>query len=296
MKNRIDRKFYLPIWLALGFASLVQSVYPIYVTFVQLEENTFSGVLIEVFRTILSYGVFPTAICFLLAFMAYMIGARRYLVAVPRNDFFYTVMIFTAAARLIGGIIESACILVPKMYVFTSAILNPLLQTVAYTIMFFVVFARVYKLNPVEKYASFRVGGMVYLILLGISMVVENSVYLLAVLDPNAFANFNDILEELYGIVLVRDNLQVAASATALSLYAVFVIAAAVVGEIMRSQAKGYQSPETRGEYFDSHPNNPYEMREDVGQTYSDFDEKNDDDKNNDNNSGSGNVFDEFDI
>lgn len=295
-RNKIDRKYYAPIWAGLVICSLVASVYPLYLTFSQLESISFASVLIEVFRAILSYGIFPTAICFLLAFLAYMIGARRYLVAVPRNDFFYTVMIFASVARFLTGAVEVFCILLPNMYIVTSAILNPLLQTIAFALMFFFVFAKRYKMNPVEKYVSFRTWGMVYLILLGIAMVVENAVYLLAVLDAAAFANFNEILQEIYGITIVRNNLQVAASATALSLYAVFVIVAVIAGEVMRKTAKSYQAPETRGEYFDSHPNSPYEMRDDVGQTYSDFDEKKDDDKNDDNNSGSGNVFDEFDI
>lgn len=297
MRPKIDRKFYPFIWLGLIVASLVSGVYAMYVTFSNAEGiSSATALFVEIFKIILSYGAIPTALCFFFAFILYALAARRGFGAIPRNDFIYTVMIFTAIVRFATGIIEVFCILEPKMYIVTSTVLNPILQPLAYGVMFFFVFAKVYKLNPVEKYYSFMLWAMVYLILLGIAVLAENLLYIIAVQDEASLNLINKLVAD-YGYVLVKNDLQTVASAVALSVYGVYVIVAAVLGEIMRSKARRFQDPATRGEYFDSQDGRPYTMRDDVGQTYVDFDKPsqggNDD---NDKNSGDGNVFDEFDI
>ncbi|MBR4800802.1 MAG: hypothetical protein IK048_03955 [Clostridia bacterium] len=302
-KNIVDRKYYALIWASLIVASLVANVYGIYLSFIEMESITRASAILAVLRAIFIDGAIPAVVCYFLAMIVYSIGLRRYVGAIPRNDFVYTVMAFTAAVRLVCGIVEAFCILVPRMYVITSAILSPLLLTVAYGVMFFFVFARRYNLNPVEKYNSFRLWATVYLVVLGLGMVLQNALYLIVFDDEEFLALVNSALADVAGYILVRDELQIVASALALSLYAVFVTIAVVLGEIMRKQAKGFQDPNTRGDYFDAHPNNPYSMRDDVRDTYVGFEEPNDarqgDSQNgndNDKNSGDGNVFDEFDI
>ena len=312
-KDLINKKYYPLIWVALIFASLVANVYPIYLSFVELESVTVSKIVLYILRAIFFEGGLPAAWCFLLAFVSYSMVRR--VTGVPKNDFIYTVMAFTAAARLLIGIIDAFCILEPRMSVITSAVLNLVVMTVAYAVMFFLVFDKRYKMNPVERYYSFRIWTSIYLILTGISVVFINAVYLLVFNDEDLLKLVNEALVDVLGYTIVKDSLQTVASAIALSIYAVFVMAAVAVGEMMKKQAKGYQAPETRGDYFDANPNRPYNMRDDVNQTYGDFDDapykskldenpyrsegdnvdgKNDDNNKNDNSGG--NVFDEFDI
>ena len=288
--TRIDRKYYALIWFVLIVATIVSETYGIYTSIIEMEALDARETLTLVLRMIFSYGAIPTAICFLFALIVYGIGARRYLLAVPRNDFIYTIMIFTAIVRFACGVVEAFCILLPRMYVVTSAILSPLLGTIAYAVMFFFVFAKHYKMNPAEKSDSFKVWGTVYLVLLGISVVLENLLYIIAVQSDTFLALVNETLANVYDIQIVKDTLQLAASIAAIALYAAFVVAAIIIGAMLKKKARDYRSPETRGEYFDTHPNNPYEMREDVGDTYGEFDGDKKEDPKDDK------VFDEFDI
>ena len=304
-KNIIDKKYYALIWVSLIFASLIANAYSIYLGFVEMETITRSAVILNIMVEIFSKGLIPAGFCFFVSFIIYAIGIRRGITPIPRNDFVYTVMAFTAGARVVCGVIEIFCIIVPRMYVITSAVLSPVVLTVTYAVMFFLVFAKRYNLNPVEKYNVFRLWATIYLIVLGVSVVFQNALYLAVFNDEELLALVNSALLEYEGYVLVKDSLQTAASAIALSAYGVFVIVAVVLGELMRKQANRLQNPETRGEYFDSQNYRPYDMRDDVTQTYSEFGEPyehNDsvhgEDKNgkDDNSSGSGNVFDEFDM
>ena len=311
-KNLIDRKYYPIIWVALIFASILASVYSIYTSFVNMEDVTRSGVILAIFRLIIEGGM-SAVWCFVFAMIAYIVGARRYVSVVPRNDFIYTVMAFTAAARMLMGIVDSFCILAPRMYVITSSMLDLVVLTVAYAIMFFAVFDKRYKFNPVERYNSFSTWATVYFILIGLSVVILNALYLIVFEDDALLKTVNDYLADFAGIVIVKDSWQTVSSAVALSLYAVFVIAAVIIGEVMRKQAKNFRDPETRGDYFDQNPNNPYTTRDDVGGTYGEFqdpyksgldenpyrsegDNVGDHKDNDDKNGKDGNVFDEFDI
>lgn len=310
-KNLIDRKYYPIIWVSLIFASLLASVYAIYTSFANMQDATRGEIIVAVFRLLIEGGM-SAVWCFVFAMIAYIVGARRYVSVVPRNDFIYTVMAFTAAARMLMGIIDAFCILFPRMYVITSSMLDLILLTFAYAIMFFAVFDRKFKFNPVERYNAFSTWAMVYFILIGLSTVALNAVYLIVFEDDALLKTVNDYLADFAGIVIVKDSWQTVASAVALSLYGVFVAVAVVIGEVMRKKAKDFRDPETRGEYFDANPNNPYTMRDDVAGTYGEFKDpyKSDLDENpyksegddvhtkdNDDKDGKdGNVFDEFDI
>lgn len=302
-KPLIDKRYYPLIWIALVFASLVANVYVIYLSFQELEAVTVSRVLLNVFRAIFANGAIPAAWCFILALIAYSAGARRYYGVVPRSDFIYTVMAFTAGARVLMGIVDVFCILEPRMGVFTSSFLDLVVLTVAYAIMFFLVIDKRYKMNPIERFGAFSNWAGIYLILMGLSVVVLNAVYLIVFSDDTLLKRVNEALAEIAGYTLVKDSLQTVASAIALSLYAAIVIATVVIGEILKKRAKNYQAPETRGDYFDQNPNNPYTVRSDAGDVYG-FDQNpsgtnnqsdGDSDKKDDNNSD-GHVFDEFDI
>ena len=302
-KNRIDKKYYPFIWIGLIVASIVGNIYPIYHNFASLESLTRGMVTLEVIRTLFSEGLIPAAVVFFLAFIVYAVSARRTPCAIPRNDFIYFIMLFTMVSRLICGLIEAFCIIAPNMYVITSAVLW-VVQLAAYALMFFLVFDKHYKMNPVEKYNSYRIWASIYLVVLGVAVVFENAIYLLVFENAELVELLNDALQDI-GIVLERSSLQIAASAIALSLYLVSVVVAVVLGERMKKEMNMYRDPETREQYFATHPNAPYDMRDDVDSTYTDFgfdagqnrnSDDNPDDKHDDNNSSSGNVFDEFDI
>ena len=175
MQNKIDKKYYVWIWLGLIFATFVRNIFPIYMQIGDMlteasRLNTLSGV----FSIIFSYGLVPAAVTFLLALILYYIIARRHVNYVSRNDFCYWVMIFTAVPRVIVGIVESFAILNPNVYVFTSTVLDALLLPASYLTMFLWIFAKKYKLNPVEKRNSFATLSTIYMIFYGIGVLGEN--------------------------------------------------------------------------------------------------------------------------
>ena len=266
-----------------------------YLTFTQLEDTSWRAIVVEVLRAIFSYALIPSGVSFLVAFVTYMIGARRYLLAVHRNDFVYITLLAVAVSRLLTGIIESFCIIVPEMYVVTSSILNLVLQTLALAVVFFFVFAKRYGMHAVEKYMSFRVWGMVYLILLGLSVVLENTAYLLAVLNADAFARVNEMLKEIYDVVLVKSDLQIAASIAALSIYVAFVVAAVIIGEVMKRKAGEFITTEVREGRLNLNvqnmPNGGASQSQDGV-----FEEMKSDNAQGGNDSKDDKVFDEFDI
>ncbi len=299
-KNLLNKKYYPLIWVVLVIASLIANIYSIYLSFIELETVTIREIIINIFRALFIEGAMPAVWCFVFAIVVYSIGARRYYGVISRNDFVYIVMAFTAVARIICGVIECFCILEPRIYVITSSMLSFVVLTIAYALMYFLVIDKRYKMNPIERFGAFSTWAGVYLLFIGISVIVLNTVYLLVFNDEQLLELVNEALVEIAGIVLVKDSLQIVASAIALSLYGVIVIVAVVIGEIMRNKAKHYQAPETRGDYFDNNPNRPYEMRNDTNDIYGfDPNQNQSDDPNkkdgDDNNSG-GNVFDEFDI
>ena len=156
MQNKIDKKYYVWIWLGLIFATFVRNVFPIYSQINgMLAKASRLSTLSGVFSIVFSYGLIPAAVTFLLALILYYITARRHVNYIGRNDFCYWVMIFTAVPRVIAGIVESFAILNPNVYVFTSTVLDALLLPASYLTMFLWIFAKKYKLNPVEKRNSF---------------------------------------------------------------------------------------------------------------------------------------------
>ena len=292
VKNRINRKYYALIWLALIFSTLVCNIYVIYTSFAGMDSVTsLVDWLIILFRVLLSAGAIPTAICFLAALIIYGVGARNYILTVSRNDFIYTVMIFTAIARLLGGIIDAFCIIMPAMFTVTSAIVTPLFETVAYVLMFFFVFVKRYKLNPVEKANAFMVWGWAYLVILAISVALSSFLYIVLYQSDTLRALVNELIADVYE-PFTKSKLELIANIVALAMFVMFFIGETIGCVLLRKKAKAYRAPETRAEYFDSHPNPPYERREDAQDIYGDLGDKPADG----NAPKDDKVFDEFDI
>ena len=79
MQNKIDKKYYVWIWLGLIFATFVRNVFPIYSQINgMLAEASRLSTLSGVFSIVFSYGLIPAAVTFLLALILYYITARRH--------------------------------------------------------------------------------------------------------------------------------------------------------------------------------------------------------------------------
>lgn len=238
---------------------------------------------------------------FLLALILYYITARRHVNYISRNDFCYWVMIFTAVPRVIVGIVESFAILNPNVYVFTSTVLDALLLPASYLTMFLWIFAKKYKLNPVEKRNSFATLSTIYMIFYGIGVLGENLTIVALGADKELASELADYLSQLgYIVGTISTPLQTVSSAIAICVFAAYLVAVIVLAILFRKKSDEFRNEDTRDAYFEKHPvGYGYERRDDVGDTFDEFERKHvhkKDDSDDDHKSGGGNVFDEFDI
>lgn len=302
MQNKIDKKYYVWIWLGLIFATFVRNVFPIYSQINgMLAEASRLSTLSGVFSIVFSYGLIPAAVTFLLALILYYITARRHVNYISRNDFCYWVMIFTAVPRVIVGIVESFAILNPNVYVFTSTVLDALLLPASYLTMFLWIFAKKYKLNPVEKRNSFATLSTIYMIFYGIGVLGENLTIVALGADKELASELADYLSQLgYIVDTISTPLQTVSSAIAICVFAAYLVAVIVLAILFRKKSDEFRNEDTRDTYFEKHPvGYGYERRDDVGDTFDEFERKHvhkKDDSDDDHKSGGGNVFDEFDI
>lgn len=302
MQNKIDKKYYVWIWLGLIFATFVRNVFPIYSQINgMLAEASRLSTLSGVFSIVFSYGLIPAAVTFLLALILYYITARRHVNYIGRNDFCYWVMIFTAVPRVIVGIVESFAILNPNVYVFTSTVLDALLLPASYLTMFLWIFAKKYKLNPVEKRNSFATFSTIYMIFYGIGVLGENLTIVALGADKELASELADYLSQLgYIVDTISTPLQTVSSAIAICVFAAYLVAVIVLAILFRKKSDEFRNEDTRDVYFEKHPvGYGYERRDDVGDTFDEFERKHvhkKDDSDDDHKSGGGNVFDEFDI
>lgn len=302
MQNKIDKKYYVWIWLGLIFATFVRNVFPIYSQINgMLAEASRLSTLSGVFSIVFSYGLIPAAVTFLLALILYYITARRHVNYISRNDFCYWVMIFTAVPRVIVGIVESFAILNPNVYVFTSTVLDALLLPASYLTMFLWIFAKKYKLNPVEKRNSFATLSTIYMIFYGIGVLGENLTIVALGADKELASELADYLSQLgYIVGTISTPLQTVSSAIAICVFAAYLVAVIVLAILFRKKSDEFRNEDTRDAYFEKHPAGyGYERMDDVGDTFDEFERKHvhkKDDSDDDHKSGGGNVFDEFDI
>lgn len=302
MQNKIDKKYYVWIWLGLIFATFVRNVFPIYSQINgMLAEASRLSTLSGVFSIVFSYGLIPAAVTFLLALILYYITARRHVNYISRHDFCYWVMIFTAVPRVIVGIVESFAILNPNVYVFTSTVLDALLLPASYLTMFLWIFAKKYKLNPVEKRNSFATLSTIYMIFYGIGVLGENLTIVALGADKELASELADYLSQLgYIVGTISTPLQTVSSAIAICVFAAYLVAVIVLAILFRKKSDEFRNEDTRDAYFEKHPAGyGYERRDDVGDTFDEFERKHvhkKDDSDDDHKSGGGNVFDEFDI
>ncbi len=304
MQNKIDRKYYVWIWLGLIFATFVRNVYPIYLEIdAMLTQASRLATLRGTLSIVLTYGLLPAVFTFVLALILYYITARRHCNYVTRNDFCYWTMAFTAVPRFVAGVIECFAILNPSVYVFTSTVLDALFMPAAYLTMFLWIFAKCYKFNPVEKRNSFSMLATIYMVFYGLSVLGNNLIIFSMGADEQLAKEVAEYLSQFgYIIDSVSSPLQTVSSGIAISVFFAYLVAVIVLSIIFRKQADEFRDEDTRDDYYAKHPqNDAYSRRDDVGDTFDEFEKRHthkhphDDDSNDDSSSG-GNVFDEFDI
>lgn len=292
IENKLNRKYYVWIWLGLLLASLARNVFSIYNYSLSLVGASRSVVTLNVLYMIFVYGIVPVAVCFFCAWVMYVLAFRRYLRFISRNDFCHYVMAFTAVAFMVMGLIESFAILEPNVYAFTNSLFGVTIQFGAMLTFFMTVIIKKYKPNPVEKARSFRFWFVIYLVLLGLGVLSENGLVIAACTNP-LNNNIVTVLEE-NGYKLVVSDLQIYVSIAAIVLYAVDVLIVIILNARFQNEAKLYQSPETREEYMRKHGDRyKNKVRDDIHYTYGDdFGDK----QNKNDSKNTENVFDEFDI
>ncbi len=299
MQNKIEKKYYVWIWLGLIFATFVRNIFPIYSEINNmLGEASKLATLQGVLSIVFSYGLIPAVVTFVLALILYYITARRHANYISRNDFCYWVMIFTAVPRAIAGIIESFAILNANVYVFGSTVLDALLLPASYLTMFLWIFAKKYKLNPVEKRNSFSVLSTVYMVFYGIGVLGTNLAIVALGTDTELASEVAEYLRQFgYIVNTISSPLQTISSAIAICVFIAYLIAVIVIGILFRKKSEEFRNEDTRDAYFEKHPNSyGYDRRDDVSDTFDEFERKHVHKKDDSDKSDGGNVFDEFDI
>lgn len=292
MQNKIDKKYYVWIWLGLIFACVVRNIYGIYCDIYDMASAvaiTRSEILSSVMNGIIEYALVPVVIVFVLALIMYYIAARRHSNYISRNDFCYWIMLFAIGPKLLTGIVECFAILDPTVYFVSSVVLESMLSALAYLLMFIFIFARKYNLNPVEKRNSFSILSTVYMVVYGINAFY----YAMIGLGGD---DIRDLLVEL-GVTITEQMADVFAicSTVAVCIYIGYLVAVIVLNAQYRKLANEFRDEDTRENYYHTHPNTDkgYHQRDDVFDTFEEFEKEHtassDDDSN-------GNVFDEFDI
>lgn len=298
MQNKLDKKYYVWIWLGLVFASFVRNIYSIYSDIVFDIANSYTKALLfyDVIMMIISYGLLPVIVTFVASLLLYYITARRHSNYVSRNDFCYWVMLFTIGPHVLIGIVECFAILNPTVYVATQLVLNPLLYPLAYLMMFIFIFDKQYKLNPVERNNSFSVLATIYMVFYGLEYLFGNLTIVSLGSDSETY---NEVMSELSGMFdlsfMALSEPMITCSAIAICIFFAYLITVIVLGVYYKKQAQAFRSEDTRDGYYQSHPeiNRGYHQRDDVFDTFDEFEREHTHSGGDDESS---NVFDEFDI
>ncbi|MDE5601693.1 MAG: hypothetical protein K2J16_04270, partial [Clostridia bacterium] len=198
--DKINKKYFGIAWIALILACFIRNIFSIYWDISSIAEPSRVIILRTILSVIFSYGVIPAVVTFVCAIVVWYIGFYKYVRFISRRDFCTLVMTFTAAARVVVGLIEVFAILDTDVYVFTSNVLDFTLLSAAMLTMFLVVINKRYKLNPVERYNAFKLWSMVYMIVAGLSVFLGNGIMLMLA-DPNELnSEIMELLSQLYPI------------------------------------------------------------------------------------------------
>lgn len=297
MQNKLDRKYYVWIWLGLIFASFIRNIYSIYSEILGDIASNYTKALMfyDVIMMIISYGLLPVVVTFVSALVLYYITARRHSNYLSRNDFCYWVMLFTIGPHVLIGIIECFAILEPAVRIGTIFVADAVLYPFAYLMMFIFIFDKQYHFNPVERNNSFSVLATIYMIFYGLEYFFGGLTIVSLGTDTSIAL---EVLEEL---LLFAPNVNVSSlidplticGAIAICVFFAYLITVIVLGVRYKKQAAEFRDSDTRDAYYQTHQNRGYHQRDDVFDTFDDFEKEH---VNSKDDNSSDNVFDEFDI
>ncbi len=293
MTNKINSKYNVLFWLGLIFSCLIRNASGIYMEFSTMENPSPATIAVQVVLTLLLTGVLNAAITYFIAFIAHMIGARRYVGCISRYDFTSLVMIAVIASNVLLGIVDLFSLLGVPIGQFTASF-GYLVTLAALLLVYFLVIVKKYNLNPVEKYNSFKLWFTFFLVYVGLAIVLEDFAKLI-ILDLGTMPEVSEMVGELlymYGDVFVLNVYTQGIAIASICIYAVIVIAFVVLVQVFKKQASSYRSPEGRTHYNQTHQNRPYQQRTDLNP----FEEFTKNSSSTDDSSGDDKVFDEFDI
>lgn len=237
-KPIISDKWGALIWAVMFVAGLIRNIVPLVGSFTGLEGPT--EIAVQVIYCLLEYGALPMVVCYVFSLVLFIMSARRKAVSLRRNDFVYLCMLFTSAAYLLMGIIESFSFLDDGVYAYTSQLLNMTVLTGAYCAMFFAVLAP--RMDPRQKYYNFTSWASLYLGLQGLLTVFTSSVYIALEYSESINAEFMEILAS-YGLTADFGNGYAIAGIVALCLLGSWCVAAGVLSVLMQKKAKAYVPP-----------------------------------------------------
>lgn len=257
MQNKLDKKYYVWIWLGLVFASFVRNIYSIYSDIAYDIANSYTKALLlyDVIMMIISYGLLPVVITFVEALVLYYITARRHSNYISRNDFCYWIMLFTIGPHVLIGIIECFAILNPTVYVVTQFVLNPLVYPLVYLLMFIFIFDKQYHLNPVERNNSFSILATIYMVFYGIEYFFGNITIVSLGSDSETYNSVMSELSSMFDVsfMTLSDPL-IICSAIAICIFFAYLITVIVLGVYYKKQAQAFRNEDTRDGYYQAHP------------------------------------------
>ncbi len=289
--DKIEKKYYAAVWVALIVACFVRNAYGIYVYCAGITEISALRIVTALISIVFFEGAVPALVTFLFAWIVWRVGIMRYVRCISRKDFCCLVMGFTAASRFLVGIIDIFSVLETNVHIFASGVLDIATLTAALLIMFFAVIVKFYRFNPVEKYNSYKLWATVYMVVAGLAVVGQNGLVLLLSDGSPASAEMLNLLYQMgYTLQVGFTDVQIAASITAMCVYFVYLAVVIILGERLNKQAKLFRDPETRGDYYEKNYDRGYNMRSDADAVFGGYDSEKQEQDSKDN------VFDEFDI
>lgn len=300
VEDKLNKKYYVWIWLGLILSSAVRNVYQIYLSIDAMSGLNSATLALGIFRVIVIESAIPVALCVVVSLLLYYIGYRRYVRCISRRDFCYWVMIFVSVANMIMGVIEAFAILDENVAVFCESLFDTTVMYGAMLLLYFLIFVRKYNLNPVERERTFKFWVMPYTVVLFVYTVFGHGSVML-VYTEGLIPELQQMLAE-YGYVYVFSAEQLYASIIALVFAVIDLIIMLCVMGYYKKLADKYRDPDTREDYMRAHERQAYNVRDDVTNTFGDdFDYNNNGNDNGNNRASNGkkdkeNVFDEFDL
>lgn len=240
-RNRIDKKWYALIWFALIFACFIQNAYAIYYGVAELESTAANKITLLIIEDICFDGLIPALICYICASLMYSMAWARGMRFSSRNDFLYIVMIFTAGAKAVIGLINIFSVLAPVVNVYVSMVITMIVYAVSYYAMYFAVLKPKYMHIKVCA-RTFSFFGSIYMTVLGVfTLLPAVGVFILhsgAFLPEQYFELFENT-----AVRMLMTKEMFGASVASVVVYALLVIATIIAGALLNKQAK--KAPET---------------------------------------------------